>query len=115
MLRQVPTCHEGETVDRAAVLMRQLGVEVVPVLNDNDSVTGLALGNELARAMSRPGGHGVRLREVMKRLGFVICRLSDGLDAIATRLSEQPARYAVVVGEDGRCVGVVDSLEALGI
>jgi CBS-domain-containing membrane protein len=104
MLRKVPGCFEGETADRAAVLMQQHGVDIVPVLNDNDSVTGVVVSEEL---VGRPSS--VRLRDVMRRLGFAVFELTEGLDAITARLLKMPVRYAVVIDASGRCVGVLDA------
>ncbi|MFT3837049.1 MAG: CBS domain-containing protein [Myxococcaceae bacterium] len=110
MLRRVPGCFEGETAERAAVLMQEHGVDVVPVMNDNDSVTGLVVGHELLQVLKRPGPSSVRLRDVMRRLNFVVLSLTDGLDAITAQLLQMPVRYAVVVDGAGQCVGVLDSV-----
>lgn len=107
MVRKIPGCFEGDTAERAVVLMQQHGVDLVPVLNDNDSVTGLVGTEELLMVLKRPGQ--VRLRDVMRRLGFAVFKLTEGLDAITARLLQMPERYAVVVDAAGECVAVLDS------
>lgn len=109
MLRRVPGCFEGETAERAAVLMQLHGVDIVPVLNDNDSVTGVVVSHELLQALRR-GPSSVRLRDVMRRLNFAVFKLTEGLEAITAQLIQMPVRYAVVVDASGQCVGVLDSV-----
>ncbi len=88
-------------------VMRRLGVDIVPVTNDNDRVTGVILGEALARVLRRRGAAVPRLRDVMRRFGFLVCRAGEELEQIFARLEHASAECAVVVDSTGRCVGVV--------
>ena len=111
MIQATTSCHEGEAAERALPLMEQLGVDVLPVTNDNDRVTGVVTAEQLARALRRATG-APRMRDVMSRAGFVVSPQSEPPEALAGRIKQAAASWAVVVDSTGRCVAVVDERPA---
>ncbi len=106
-MRATRSCHEGEAAERAVDVMLELRVDVVAVTNDNDRVTGIIVNDDLCRALKRQGPGVLRMRDVMRRLGFFVCQHTDDLEQVRRWLAERAADFAVVVDGAGRCVGVV--------
>ena len=106
-MRVTRSCHEGEAAERAVDIMIEHQVDVVPVVNDNDSVTGVIVNDDLSRALRRQGPGVLRMRDVMRRLGFFVCQHTEEVDQVRRLLTERAADFAVVLDGSGRCVGVV--------
>ena len=105
-----PECvTEQDDLTRAACIMRDRDVGIVPVVDGNDGMrlTGVITDRDIAvRHVAEGHGPGCRVEEAMSRKDLVVVRPDDDVDNVMRRMRERQVRRVPVV-ENGRLVGII--------
>lgn len=111
LMTENPECvTEGETVQRAAQLMRELNVGLLPVVDDASSrrLRGVITDRDIAiRHVAEGHDSGnCRVGEEMSSGELYTVTPDDGTDTVMSRMKEGQVRRIPVV-EDDRIVGMI--------
>lgn len=110
MTRDPATLTPGDTVKRAAQLMRDHDVGLIPIVEDNGSakLTGVITDRDIAlRCVAEDRGNDCRIGDVMSRDDIARARPDDSVDDIERSMRDRQVRRIPVVGDDGRLIGIV--------
>lgn len=101
------TIGQGESVRRAAELMRDMDVGILPVVEENQLV-GTVTDRDIAiRGIASGAAPGdMPVRDIMSR-GVLCAYDDDAVESAAVKMEENQVRRLFVVDHDERCVGVV--------
>lgn len=110
MTKDPAFCLAGDTVDKAAMLMKQESVGAIPVIDSplSKRLMGIVTDRDLALnivAESRDA-HSVRIEEVMTR-NPVTCREGDDVDKAMSAMADHQIRRIPVVDQQNRMVGII--------
>ena len=110
MTRDPACCLPGDTVDRAAQLMRSEDVGPVPVISDHQTkrLVGIVTDRDLALKVVAEArdARNTRVEDVMTR-GVVACRAEDAVQEALDAMAEHQVRRIPVVDADHRIVGII--------
>lgn len=111
LMTQDPQCvTERDTVRRAAELMRELNVGLIPVVDDADSLRlrGVITDRDIAMRHVAAGHEGgdCRVGDEMTRDDLLTCSPEDDDGTVMSRMREGQVRRIPVV-EDERLVGII--------
>ncbi len=103
-------CLPGDTVERAAQLMRGEDVGPVPVVSDHQTkkLVGIVTDRDLALKVVAEARDAkvTRVEDVMTK-GVVACRAEDALQEALDAMAEHRVRRIPVVDADDRIVGII--------
>lgn len=109
MTDEVECVTPQDDLTRAARIMRDLDVGIVPVVEDNDGMRliGVVTDRDLAmRHVAEGHGPDCKVEEAMSREDLVVASPDDDVDTVMRRMRERQVRRVPVV-EDGRLVGII--------
>jgi CBS domain-containing protein len=108
MTTQLHTCKRGETLDRAAKIMWELGCAEVPVVDDDGSL--VAMVSDRSACLSA-FTQGKALNEIPVTSAapapFRVARIGDSLDEAFELMRKYHERCLPVVDHNGRLVGIL--------
>jgi len=103
-------CLPDEGVQKAAKLMRDENVGVIPIIEDEDTKTllGIVTDRDLAIRVVAEGRDvgGTRIKDVMTT-GAVSCRPDDDLQKALDAMEENQVRRIPVVDHNQKIVGII--------
>jgi CBS domain-containing protein len=108
MTSEVEVFREADTVQYVARRMKELDVGFAPVCDREGRPVGTLTDRDIAlRVCAADRSASATLaRDVMTR-GAVVCEEGDALDVAEARMKEHHKSRVMVVGKDGRLVGVI--------
>jgi CBS domain-containing protein len=109
MTRNPECVTQQDDLARAARIMRDRDVGIVPVVDGDDGMrlAGVVTDRDIAvRHVAEGHGPDCRVEEAMSRDGLVVCRPEDDVDTVMRRMRESQVRRVPVV-DDGRLVGII--------
>jgi CBS domain-containing protein len=109
MTDRVECVTPQDDLARAARIMRDLDVGIVPVVEGNDGMRliGVVTDRDLAvRHVAEGHGPDCKVEEAMSREDLVVASPDDDVDTVMRRMRERQVRRVPVV-EDGRLVGII--------
>lgn len=108
MTHDVVACRRGDTVARAAQLMWERDIGVVPVIDDRRTIVGMITDRDITMACLLRGRapSQIVVNDVMTR-ALIWCTPRESVAAITRRMSEYQVRRIAVVDDDGCLIGMV--------
>ena len=110
MTKDPVCCLPDEGVQKAAKLMRDENVGVIPIIEDEDTKTllGIVTDRDLAIRVVAEGRDvgGTRIKDVMTT-GAVSCRPDDDLQKALDAMEENQVRRIPVVDHNQKIVGII--------
>jgi CBS domain-containing protein len=106
--RDIVTCTDRDTLERAAQLMWELDVGCLPVVNADGRVVGMTTDRDVCMAAFLQGAplRSIAVSSVMSR-EVVTCRECDDVDAVAQAMRHRQIRRVPVIDEAGQLIGMV--------
>jgi CBS domain-containing protein len=104
------TLTADDTVKRAAELMRDHDVGLIPIVEDTMTarLTGVITDRDIAlRCVAEGRKTDCRIGDVMSTDDIARAGPDDSVDAIERRMRDRQVRRIPVVADDGRLVGIV--------
>lgn len=107
MTKDPVCCAPGDTVDRAALLMRTEGIGPVPVV-ENRKLVGIVTDRDLAIRVVAEGRNTkeTKVQEVMTR-AVITCRSQDNLQNALDAMKSNQLRRIPVVDNNDQIVGMI--------
>jgi uncharacterized protein (DUF2267 family)/CBS domain-containing protein len=106
MTHDVMTVSPEQTVQKAARLMAELDVGVLPV-GENDRLVGMITDRDIAvRGLADGKGPDAKIRELMTP-EVKYCFVDDEIDEIASNMADIQVRRLPVLNHDKRLVGIL--------
>lgn len=106
MTRDVTTVSPDQTIQKAACLMMELDVGVLPV-EENDRLVGMITDRDLAvRALAEGKRPDAKIRDVMTP-DIKYCFVDQEVDEIAINMADIQVRRLPVLNRDKRLVGIL--------
>jgi CBS domain-containing protein len=115
MTRSVQLCHAYETLDRAAQKMWDGDIGAVPVLDDEQRLSGMITDRDICMAtytQARPPRE-IIIGEVMSSHP-VSCHASDSVAAVAALMKQHQLRRLPVIDSDRQVLGIVTINDLVG-
>lgn len=110
MLPSVQTCLPTDSATRAAVIMRDSGLSVVPVTDEGNHVIGVVTDRDLAlRVLARNLSAATPLREIMTRHDLVSVSPADTVQTARGRMTDAHVHHVLVVDPHNKLLGVIAS------
>jgi len=108
MTRQVVTCRESDSLNRAAQSMWDADCGALPVVGDQDKLIGMITDRDICMAAYTRGKPLAEL-SVSGTMSThpVTCRPTDTLPAVMELMAERQIRRVPVVDDEGRLAGIV--------
>ncbi|MCC7450693.1 MAG: CBS domain-containing protein [Anaerolineae bacterium] len=114
MTKDPAFCLAGDTVDKAATLMKQEDVGAVPVIDSPQSkrLMGIVTDRDLALNIVAEGrdARNVRIEEVMTR-NPITCREGDEVDKAMNAMADHQVRRIPVVDQQNRMIGIISQAD----
>jgi CBS domain-containing protein len=109
MVASVMTATPHQTVEHVRSLMSKHGIHALPVVDDESHPVGIVTSSDLIEELppSKPVG------QLMTRKVFTVPQYED--PSIAARIMRNHRIHHVVVTHEGRVVGILSSLDLLGL
>lgn len=105
---QAHTCHELDPAIDCARLMRRENIGFVPVLDDDDEITGVVTDRDLAlRLVAADLPWSTPVREVMSAGPLLCVYPEDELRTLEEKMAWERKSRAIVVDHSGNLLGVV--------
>ena len=108
MTRDVKTCHGYDMLDHAARLMWESDVGVVPVLDDEQHLTGMLTDRDVCLAAYTQGK---RLDEIVTAEVMsprpIACHAEDEPEKVLAKMRDHQVRRLPVIDDEGRVVGII--------
>lgn len=109
-----PECvRASDPIERAAEVMRDVSVGLVPVVDgaDEPRLIGVVTDRDIVvRHVAEGHGNGCTVEEAMTTDGLVTARPDDDVDTVMRRMREAQVRRVPIV-EDGHLVGIVSQAD----
>lgn len=108
MTRNVMTCHQSDMLDRAAKLMWDADVGVLPVVDDSGMLVGIVTDRDacMAAFMQRQPLHELSVSVAMSK-HVVACQPEDDDAHVAEMMAKNKIRRVPVVDDDMRPIGIL--------
>lgn len=110
-----PECvRAGDTIERAAEVMRDIDVGLVPVVDgaDEPRLIGVVTDRDIVMRHVAPGhGNGCKVEEAMTRDGLVTASPDDDVDDVMRRMRKAQVRRVPVVEDGGLLLGIVSQAD----
>ncbi len=117
LMTENPTFVTPEaTLQRAAELMRDEDIGIVPVVDDmnNLKLQGVLTDRDITvRAVAENRDVNAPVRDVMTADGLVRLRADDSVDELLDRMGAEQIRRLLVVDDDDRLIGIVAQADVL--
>ncbi|MBS1122682.1 MAG: hypothetical protein H6Q90_4910 [Deltaproteobacteria bacterium] len=106
--RDVVTCSDRDTLERAAQLMWEHDIGCLPVVGEHGPVTGIITDRDLCMAAYLQGAplRSIAVSSVMSR-DVVTCQETDDVKHVEHVMSERQVRRLPVVDPQGRPIGML--------
>ena len=108
MTRDVKTCHGYDMLDQAARLMWDADVGAVPVLDDEQHLTGILTDRDVCMAAY---SQGKRLDEIVTAEVMssdpITCHSDDEAEVVLAKMRDFQVRRLPVVDDDRHVIGIV--------
>jgi len=108
MTKEVRTCHQHDSLNRAAQLMWENDCGAVPVIDSDRNVIGMLTARDICMAAYTQG---VALREASAASAMSrdvsVCNPSDNITSAAERMRERQIRRLPVVDKAQRLIGIL--------
>lgn len=101
-------CHEEDSVEACARLMREQNIGFIPVVDHGDRLVGVVTDRDLVLrvlAAGRPAT--TMLGEIATRAPLLVCAPEDDLRVVEQRMSSVKKGRVLVVDAERRCLGVI--------
>jgi len=108
MLNHVYSCSETATAQQCARLMKAHNIGFVPVVDDQKRVVGVVTDRDLALrlvAEGRPATDPVS--ELMTFRDLLTCKPDEDIEVLEARMAREKKARALVVDDEGTCIGVI--------
>jgi CBS domain-containing protein len=103
-------CTASDSANKAAMIMRELNVGIVPIVADGDSnqLLGVVTDRDLCMSVVAEGKDpkAIRLENCMSK-ELVTCTADDEVEEVLHLMQENQVRRIPVVGQDNRIQGIV--------
>ncbi len=107
MKKKVHVCHENDTVERCAQIMRDRNIGFLPVVDAEGLVCGLVTDRDLAvRILAEGRDPRTEVTAVMTR-DVRVCQAKEPLRTAERKMAAVRKSRLVVVDDRHRCVGVI--------
>lgn len=114
MTEKVECVSPDDKLSRAASLMRDLDVGIVPVVEGNDGamrLTGVITDRDIAvRHVAEGHGPDCLVEEAMSRNDLVVAAPDDNVDNVMRQMRDRQVRRVPVV-DGGRLVGIISQAD----
>lgn len=102
------TCSEADSINRAAQLMWENDIGVIPVTDSDNRVVGMITDRDVAMAAYTTGAAlpSMNVRDSMAKTVFS-CGPEETIEAIEKRMQEARVRRFPVVDDEKRAVGII--------
>jgi CBS domain-containing protein len=108
MTRDVVTCYESDSLNRAAQLMWDADCGALPVVSAEGKLIGMLTDRDICMAAYTRGKPLAELPvSGTMSTGLATCRPSDTLQSVMDLMSARQVRRMPVVDDDGRLVGIL--------
>ena len=108
MLSFVYRCSGRETAQTCARLMRDHRIGFVPVMDATGKAIGVVTDRDIAvRVVAEGKPITTPVAELMTVEALLTCRPDEDLRSLETRMAHRRKSRAIVVGDDGSCIGVI--------
>lgn len=111
MNTRVFTCSSKQSAADCARLMRDEKVNMVPIVDDKQRVLGIVTARDLVDQVLADDDAGADMpaSQVMREVHT--CQSSENIAQVRATLSTRGKAVAVVVSDDGHCIGMVNLRE----
>lgn len=101
-------CMSGDTVDRAAQIMKEHDVGAVPVIDSSKKLLGIVTDRDLTLRILAEGRDpgSTRVEEVMTR-NLTVCRPDDEIQRVMGEMAAHQVRRIPVIDDDACIVGII--------
>lgn len=108
MTQSVAFCSTEDSVDLAAIVMRDRNVGALPVVAQGNRPVGIVTDRDLAVSICANAEDGFykRVKEVMHS-PVVCCGESDDVSAVLATMAEHHIRRVPIVNKEGGLVGII--------
>lgn len=114
MTRNPECVTPQDDLDRAAQIMRDKDVGIVPVIAGTDGemrLVGVVTDRDIVmRHVAEGHGPGCKVEEAMSRQSLAVAGPDDDVDSVMRQMSERQVRRVPVV-ENGRLVGIISQAD----
>ena len=107
---------DGQTIEHAAVLMRDRHIRVLPVIDHlcSKRLVGVVTDRDIAaRSVARNRGPGDPVSDVMTSRGLVVAHVDDSADDVRRLMNARQLRRIPVLDEHERVVGIITMADLL--
>jgi CBS domain-containing protein len=107
MTTEPASCAPGDSIQRAAELMKSCDCGCIPVVEEGNRLVGVVTDRDLAvRALAQGKGAETRVRDVMST-GVSCCHPDDDVALVEEIMKKEQVRRVPVVDKAGCCVGMI--------
>jgi CBS domain-containing protein len=110
MTQELEVVTPQDTLQRAARIMRDHDVGIVPVVDGRDGMrlTGVVTDRDITvRHVAEGHGPECRVEEAMSRKELITVRPDEDVGDVMQRMREAQVRRVPVIGDGGRLVGII--------
>lgn len=112
MSRNVRTCKESDPASRAAQLMRENNIGLIPIVDAGGRAKGVVTDRDLTlRLLADNKSADTPLKEIMSKEPLVAVAPSDKLSAAEEKMMQSGKGRVLVTDSNGRVVGVISRSE----
>lgn len=112
MTRNVQTCHETDPVSRAAQLMRECNIGMIPVVDSMQKLAGVVTDRDLTvRVIAENMAGNTPLKDVLTRAPLLTVHPQDTLECAEQKMMEAGKGRILVTDKEDRVVGVISRSE----
>jgi len=108
MLNHVYSCSETATAQQCARLMKAHNIGFVPVVDDQKRVVGVITDRDLALRLVAEGRPATDpISELMTFRDLLTCKPDEDIEVLEERMAREKKARALVVDDEGTCIGVI--------
>lgn len=112
MTRNVQTCKETDPASRAALLMRENNIGLIPIVDASGRAKGVVTDRDLAlRLIADKKSADTPLKDIMSKEPLLAVSPSDKLTAAEEKMMQSGKGRVLVTDSNGRVVGVISRSE----
>jgi CBS domain-containing protein len=106
--RDVVTCSDRDTLERAAQLMWEFDIGCLPVVGGDHRLVGIITDRDVCMAAFLQGAplRSICVSSIMSR-DLVTCRETDDVKHVEQAMSKRQVRRVPVIDQDGQPIGMV--------
>ncbi len=108
MSERIKFCHENSTIKEAVNIMNNFNCGVVPVVDENNKISGLVTDRDIAlySVLQEENAETTELKDFMTR-DIITCDLDDDIDQAIEKMKRYKVRRLPVVNPENEIVGLL--------